>query len=330
VRRRSLVALISAAVVGSWPIAALPQGSAKTFRLGILQGGTREDVQSFSEEPFLSELVQLGYVEGKNLTIERRYADGRLDRLPVLAAEIIAFRPDLIFAPPAPAAAAAKQLTTTVPIVFCFVNEPVALGLAQSLAHPGGNLTGTSNFSVEIAAKRIELLRELVPGLVRLAAWYNPQAVSDAIEVPAVEKAAAGLRMEFLPVKANVPAEYDAAAEATRNWGAHAMYISSNPSAYASRKQIIALAAAMKLPTTYFHAAFVADGGLMSYATNFPDLARRAAGYAARILQGANPADLPIEQPTRIDLSINLKTARALGLVIPESLMLRATALIDE
>jgi putative ABC transport system substrate-binding protein len=147
-----------------------------------LQGGTREDGDKLSGEPFLSELVKFGYVEGKNLIVERRYADGRLDRLPALAAEIIAFRPDLIFAPPAPAAAAAKALTATVPIVFCFVNEPVALGLVQSVARPGGNLTGMSNFSVEIAGKRVELLKELVPGLTRLAIWYNPEAVNDAIE----------------------------------------------------------------------------------------------------------------------------------------------------
>ena len=327
-KRRELIAFagIGAAL---WPLSIAAQSPPKVVRLGILQGGTREDSDKLSSEPFLAELARLGYVEGRNLVVERRFADGKLDRLPALAAEIIAFRPDVIFAPPAPAVAAAKALTTTIPIVFCFVNEPVALGFAHSLAHPGGNLTGVSNFSVEIAAKRIELLKELVPGLMRLAAWYNPQAVSDAVEVPAVEQAAARLGMQFLAVKANVPTEYDAAAQTTRAWGAHALYISSNPSAYANRQQIIALVAALKLPATYFQTTFVADGGLMSYATNFPDLARRAAGYAVKIFQGANPADLPIEQPTRLDLTINLKTAQTLGLAIPQSLMLRATELIE-
>jgi putative ABC transport system substrate-binding protein len=326
-KRRELIAF---AGVGAalWPFPVAAQAP-KVVRLGILQGGTREDTTSFSDTPFLTELARLGYVEGHNLLVERRAADGKLDRLPALAAEIIAFQPDLIFAPPAPAAAAAKALTTTIPIVFCFVNEPVALGFAQSLAHPGGNLTGVSNFSVEIAGKRIELLKELVPGLTRLAAWYNPQAVSDAVEVPAVEQAAARLGMQFLAVTASVPTEYAAAAETTRGWGAHALYISSNPSAYANRKQIVTLAAGLKLPTTYFHAGFVADGGLMAYATNFTDLARRAAGYAVKIFQVANPADLPIEQPTRLDLTINLKTAQALGLAIPQSLLLRATELIE-
>jgi len=327
-KRRELIAFAGiGAALRSFPVAA--QAPAKRVRLGILQGGARADVEKFSDQPFLTELARLGYVEGNNLIVERRFAEGRLERLPALAAEIIAFQPDLIFAPPAPAAAAAKALTTTIPIVFCFVNEPVALGFAQSLARPGGNLTGVSNFSVEIAGKRIELLKELVPGLTRLAAWYNPQAVSYAVEVPAVEQAAARLKMQFLAVKANVPTEYDAAAETTRGWGAHGLYVSANPSAYANRKQIVDLAAALKLPTTYFHAGFVADGGLMSYATNFADLARRAAGYAVKIFQGANPADLPIEQPTRLDLTINLKTAQALGLAIPQSLLLRATELIE-
>ena len=327
-RRREFIAVLSGAA-GGWPLTAHAQTAPKVVRLGILQGGKREDVESFSDEPFLSELAKLGYVEGKNIIVQRRYADGRLDRLPALASEIVAFRPDLIFAPPAPATAAAKALTTTIPIVFCFVNEPVALGFAKSLAHPGGNLTGTSNFSVEIAAKRIELLKELVPGLTRLAAWYNPQAVSDAIEVPAVEQAAGGLGMQFLAVKANTPAEYEAADETTRAWGAHAVYVSSNPSATVNRRQIIALVAASKLPATYFHRVFVTDGGLMSYAANFPDLARRAAGYAAKILQGAPPADLPIEQPTRLALVINLKTAKALGLSVPQTLLARADEVIE-
>jgi putative ABC transport system substrate-binding protein len=327
-KRREFIAFVGVGAA-SWPRSAAAQAPAKTVRLGILQGGTREDGDKLSGEPFLSELAKLGYVEGRNLIVERRYADGKLDRLPALAAEIIAFRPDLIFAPPAPAVAAAKALTNTIPIVFCFVNEPVALGFAQSVARPGGNLTGTSNFSVEIAGKRIELLRELVPGLTRLAAWYNPEAVSDAVEIPAVEDAAARLGLQFLAIKANKPAEYETAAAATRDWGAHAMYLGSNPAAYANRRQIIALMATSKIPAMYFQTGFVTEGGLISYATNFPDLARRAAVYADKIFRGAKPADLPIERPTRLDLSINLKTAQALGLAIPQSLLLRATELIE-
>lgn len=327
-KRRDLVAFVSGAVV-LWPYPADAQLPTKVFRLGLLQTGKPGDADKLSGEPFLSELARLGYVEGRNLVVERRYADGNLDRLPVLAAEIIAFRPDLIFAPPAPATAAVKALTTTIPIIFCFVNEPVALGFAQSIAHPGGNLTGMSNFSVEIAAKRVEFLNELVPGLTRLAAWYNPEAVNDAIELAAVEGAAASFGMQFLPIKANKPAEYDAAAAATRDWGAHAVYLNSNPAAFVNRGQIIALMAASKMPMMYFIASFVADGGLICYAANFPDLARRSAIYADKIFRADKPADLPIERPTRLDLSINLKTAQALGLAIPQSLLLRATELVE-
>lgn len=326
-KRREFIALIGGAVV-LWPVPSCAQTPAKSVRLGILQGATRE-ADVFSTEPFLSELAKLGYVEGSNLIVERRYADGMLDRLPALGAEIIAFRPDLIFAPQGTAAAAVKPLTATIPIVFCFVNEPVALGFAQSLAHPGGNLTGMSNFSVDIAGKRVELLKELVPGLARLAVWYNPDAVNEAVEMSAVDDAAARIGMQLLALKANKPAEYDAAAAATRDWGAHAVYLNSNPAVYANRRQIIALMSAAKIPAMYYMARFVADGGLISYAADFSDLARRAAGYAAKIFSGSRPGDLPIAQPTRLELSINLKAAQALGLVIPQSLLMRATEIIE-
>ena len=165
-KRRELIAFASGALI--FPsVSLLAQAPPKAVRLGILQAGTREDTVTGTEEPFLGALAKLGYVEGQNLIVERRYADGNLARLPALAAEIIALQPDLIFAPPAPATAAVKALTTTIPIVFCFVSDPVALGFAQSLAHPGGNLTGMSNFSVDIAGKRVEMLKELVPGLTR-------------------------------------------------------------------------------------------------------------------------------------------------------------------
>ena len=263
------------------------------------------------------------------MIVERRYADGNLARLSALAAEIIALQPDLIFAPPAPATAAVKALTTTIPIVFCFVSDPVALGFAQSLAHPGGNLTGMSNFSVDIAGKRVEMLKELVPGLTRLATWNNPEAVNDAAELKAVEDAATKLGMQFRAIAANKPAEYEAAAAATREWGAHAVYLNPNPAAGFNRKQIIALMAAAKLPMMYFNANFVAEGGLISYAANFPDLARRSATYAAKIFGGAKPADLPVEQPVLLELTINMKAAQALGLLIPPYLLMRATEVIE-
>ena len=186
-----------------------------------------------------------------------------------------------------------------------------------------------SNFSVDIAGKRIELLKELVPGLTRLAIWENPEAVNEAVEMSAIEAAAGRFDMQLLVIKANKPTEYQAAAEATRNWGAHAMYLNSNPAAYANRRQIIVLMSEIKIPTMYYMAAFVSEGGLISYAANFPDLARRSAVYADKIFRGAKPSDLPIEQPTRLDLSINLKTAQALGIAVSQSLLLRANEVIE-
>jgi putative ABC transport system substrate-binding protein len=234
-KRRELIAFASGVLI--FPsVSSLAQAPPKAVRLGILWAGSREDAAKLAEEPFLSELAKLGYVEGQNLIVERRYAAGNLARLPALAAEIIALQPDLIFAAGAPGAAAVKALTATIPIVFCFVNEPVALGFAQSLAHPGGNLTGMSNFSANLAGKRIELLKELVPGLTRLAAWYNPEAMNDPVELKEVENAAVKLGIQFLAIAANKPAEYEAAAAATREWGAHAVYLNSNPAAATNRK----------------------------------------------------------------------------------------------
>jgi putative tryptophan/tyrosine transport system substrate-binding protein len=328
-KRRELIAFASGMLI--FPsVSSLAQAPPKAVRLGIIEGDTREGVAKLAEEPFLDRLAKLGYVEGQNLIVERRYADGNLSRLPALAAEIIAWQPDLIFAPPGSATAAVKALTTTIPIVFCFVTDPVALGFAQSLAHPGGNLTGMSNlFSGDIAGKRVELLKELVPGLTRLAIWNNPAGVSDALELKAVEDAATKLDMQFLAIAANKPAEYEAAAAATREWGADAVYLNANPVAAVNGKQIIALMAAAKLPTMYFTANFVTEGGLISYAANYPDLARRSATYAAKIFGGAKPADLPVEQPVLLDLTINMKTAQALGLLIPRSLLVRATEVIE-
>ena len=326
-KRRELIAFASVLIFPS--VSSLAQAPPKAVRLGLLEAGTREGADKTTDEPFFGELAKLGYVEGQNLIVERRYADGNLARLPALAAEIIALQPDLIFAPAAPATAAVKALTTTIPIVFCFVSDPVALGFAQSLAHPGGNLTGMSNFSVEIAGKRVELLNELVTGLTRLGTWNNPEAVNDAVELKAVEDAAAKLGMQFLAIAANKPTEYEAAAAATREWGAHAVYLNPNPAAAANRKQIIALVAAAKLPMMYPIATFVAEGGLICYAANFPDLARRSATYAAKIFGGAKPADLPVEQPVLLELAINMKTAQALGLLIPPLLLALATEVIE-
>ena len=325
-KRRALIAFASGVLI--FPaVSSLAQAPPKVVRLGILQADPTGE--KLAIEPFLDQLAKLGYVEGQNLIVERRYGDGNLARVPALAAEIIALQPDLIFAPEGSTTSVVKTLTTTIPIVFCFVPDPVAAGFAQSLAHPGGNLTGMSNLRLDIAGKKIELLKELLPGLTRLAIWNNPEGVGDALELKAVEDVATKLGMQLRAIAANKPTEYEAAAAATREWGADAVYLNANPAVAFNRKQIIALMAAAKLPTMYFNARFVTEGGLISYAANYPDLARRSATYAAKIFGGAKPADLPIEQPVLLDLTINMKTALALGLVIPPSLLVRATEVIE-
>jgi putative ABC transport system substrate-binding protein len=330
-RRREFIARMAAmgGIAAVWPRTAHAQAPAKVYRVGLITASTQVNTDKSSIVPFLEGLAAIGYVQGRNLVTKVLYGEGRLDRLPGLAAELVKWKPDLIFAPAAPSAAAVKAQTTTIPIVFCFVNEPVGLGFAKSLAQPGGNLTGLSNFSVAIAAKRIELLHEIVPSLRRLCAWRNSDAVNDILELNEVKSTAARFGMKFLVLDARMPVEYELAAAATRAWAADAIYVNSNPVADAYRKQIIDLIAELKLPAIYFITTWVHDGGLVAYAVDFPDLARRAAVYADKILKGARPGDLPIEQPTTVKLAVNLDTARLLGLVIPQSVLLRADEVIE-
>ncbi len=303
--------------------------AAKVHRIAILQAGTRELTDRLSVTPFKSGLAALGYAEGRNLVIDIRYAEGKLERLPDLAGELVATKPDLIYAPAAPATTAAQALTSTIPIVYCFVNDPVALGFAQSLARPGGNLAGLSNYSSAVAGKRVELLGEIVPRLARLAVWYNPDTVNDPIELREVESAVARLRAQVLELKVRSAADYEQAASASRKWNADAIYITSTPTNFTNRRQIIALVAGLKKAATYPTTVFVEDGGLMTYTVNFPDLSRRAATYADKILRGAKPADLPVEQPTKFELVINLRTANALGIKIPAALLQRSDSVIE-
>jgi putative ABC transport system substrate-binding protein len=324
-RRRLVVGLAAGfgAAGDAWA-----QKPARIYRLGILQGGKRVDATRLSEAPFLRRLAELGYVEGRNLVIERRYAEGNLELLPALAADLVAQKPELIFAPPASAVAAAKAATSTIPIVFCYVNDPVGLGFAQTLARPGGNLTGTSNFSVEIVGKRIELLRQMAPRVSKLAIWSNPDAFNDDIEKRSAEEFAARVGMQVLGVRARGPGEFAAGAAATRAWGADCIYFSSNPTYYANRKALSAMVAELRIPAVYFIDEFADEGGLFAYAANYHDLARRSAHHADQILRGAKPGDLPVEQPVTLELTLNLTTARQLGLTIPQSLLLRADRVI--
>ena len=304
------------------------QKTQRVFRIGQLQASPAAEALRLSA-PFLPTLAEQGFVEGHNLIVDTRSAEGQLDRLPELAAELVALKPDLIVALPAPAAAAAKALTSVIPIVFAFVNDPIGLHFAASLNRPGGNMTGLSNFNVAIAAKRIELLREAFPDLRRLAIWWNPTAMNDPIELAEYKRAASVLGIEALSIEARDASGYEAAATQSDQWKADGLCITSNPPAFTNRRIIIELAARLGKPTIYWNTIFVEDGGLMSYAVNFQDIARRAAIYAAKILGGARPGELPIEQPTKFDLALNQRTAKALGIVFPQSILLRADQTIE-
>jgi putative ABC transport system substrate-binding protein len=324
-RRDFLIAFAGVAALAPTTFA---QKAQRTFRIGQLHASPATDALRLSA-PFMPALAEQGFVEGRNLIVDTRSAEGHLDRLPALAAELVALKPDLIVALPAPATAAVKALTSEIPIVFAFVNDPIGLHFAASLDRPGRNLTGLSNFNVTIAAKRVELLREAFPDLHRLAIWRNSAAVNDSIELAEYERAANVLGMEVLTINAQNPSEYEVAAAQSDQWKADGLCVTSNPPAFNNRRIIIELAARLGKPTVYWNTIFVEDGGLISYAVNFQDLARRAAIYAAKILRGAAPGELPIEQPTKFELAINQRTAKTLGIVFPQSIMLRADRVIE-
>jgi putative ABC transport system substrate-binding protein len=320
--------LIASAGVAALARTAFAQKAGRTFRVGQLLASPAAESLRLSA-PFFPTLAEQGFVEGRNLIVDTRSAEGQLDRLPALAAELVALKPDLIVALPAPAAAAVKSLTSEIPIVFAFVNDPIGLHFGASLNRPGGNLTGLSNFSSALDAKRVELLREAFPDLHRLAIWWNPSAINDPIALAEYKRAADLFGMEVLAIEARNPVEYEAAAAQTDQWKADGLCITSNPAPFNNRRLIIELAAKLGKPAIFWNTIFVEDGGLISYAVSYQDLARRAAIYAAKILRGAAPGELPIEQPTKFELAINQRTAKTLGIVFPQSILLRADVVIE-
>ena len=283
-------------------------------------------------EAFLQGLRDLGYVEGRNVVIEYRYAEGKLERLPALAAELVALKVDVIVAAGTLAALAAKQATRTLPIVFAAAADPVTDGLVTSLARPGGNVTGLSNLAPELVGKRLELLKQAVPGVSRVAVLWQPGGLGERTEKDMLKGAdvaarALGVRLQF--VEARGPADFDRAFSDMTRARAGALTVLGSPMFFTERRRLVDLAAKNRLPAVYTLREFVDAGGLMSYGPNIADLFRRAATYVDKILKGAKPADLPVEQPTKFELVINLKTAKALGLTIPPSLLGRADEVVQ-
>jgi putative ABC transport system substrate-binding protein len=327
-RRRFLLTSLAGALAG--PLAVEAQPAAKVPRIGWLPVNLAAAPHNL--EPFRQGLRDLGYVEGRNLVIETRDAEGRLERLPALAAELVALKVDVIVAPGTPQALAAKNATRTIPIVFVGAADPVREGLVTSLARPGGNATGSSNLAPELVGKRLELLKQAVPAVSRVAVLRQPGAVPERAEKDMLKEAevaarALGLQPQF--VEARGPADVDRAFSDMTRARAGALTVLPSAMFVSERRRLVDLAAKNRLPAVYGSREFVDAGGLMSYGPNIADLNRRAATYVDKILKGAKPGDLPIEQPTKFEVAINLKTAKALGLTIPPSLLARADQVIE-
>ena len=308
------------------PFAARAQQTGKIYRIGILEA-IRAKENAANLDALRKGLRELGYVEGRNLIIEYRSADGRAERFPDLAAELVRLKVDLIVARGTPAAKAAKTATETIPVVMATMGDPRAI--VASFARPGGNVTGVTTFSTELTAKRIELLKELVPSLSRVALLHNMgnPAVPPEWEEIKVAARSLGLQAELLDVRTE--AELGHAFEIAVQHHVGALVIGADGLTQAHQQEIVDAVARNRLPAIYPAREFVNAGGLIAYAVNYPDLYFRFARYVDRIFKGSNPGELPVEQPSKFELVINVKTAKALGLTIPQSLLLRADELIQ-
>ncbi len=323
----AVIGLLVALGVLVAPLAANAQQPGKIPRIGVLV-----NIRSPGTEGFERGLRELGYVEGKNILIEWRLVQGKFERLPEFAADLVRLKVDVIVAPAEGYVRAAKNATSATPIVFALVADPVAAGFVVSLARPGGNITGLSNIQGELNAKRLELLKEAVPKVRQVGVLTNPAGAGFPLAevLKGLEVAARSLSVQLQVQYAREPHEIDGAFAAMNRAGATAVIVvSASPIFYAERARIATLALKAGLPTMSEFPESVVAGGLMSYAANTPDLMRRSAYYVDKILKGTKPADLPVEQPTRFELVINLKTAKAIGLTIPQSVLLRADELIQ-
>jgi putative ABC transport system substrate-binding protein len=301
-----------------------PRGSA---RIGVLSSSSPEREQGYLAA-FQQGLRDLGYSEGRNLLIDRRYAAGKFDTLPELAAELVRLKVDILVVTGTPAAHAAKNATHLIPIVTVTAGDPIGTGLVTSLARPGGNVTGLTDLAAGVVAKRLELIKEVIPSATRVAVLLNPDNSSNPPQLRLTQEAAPALAVSILSVEARRLDDIDRAFATMRAKHATALLLIADGLLGSNRKRIIELTAKSRLPAIYWRREFVEDGGLMSYGASVADLYRRAAAYVDKILKGATPSDLPVEQPTRFELAINLATTRALGLTMPQSIVLRADEVI--
>jgi ABC-type uncharacterized transport system substrate-binding protein len=325
-KRRDFITLIGGAAAG-WPLAARAQQAGKLPTIGVL-AATTASVSGQWVAAFVQRLRELGWMEGRNVAIEVRWAEGRDERSAEIAAEFVRLKVDVIVTWSTTAALAAKQATSAIPIVFAAAGDPVGIGLVASLSRPGGNVTGLSVQLADLAGKRLELLREFIPGLRRLAIMGNVGNPFTVLEMGETQAAAHTLGLEVATLKIRRAQDIAPAFEGLGG-RAQALYVASDPVLATNRVRVVTLALSARLPTIYGFREYVDAGGLMSYGPNFPDQFRRAADHVDKILHGAKPADLPVEQPTKFDLVINLTTAKALGLEMPPMLLARADEVIE-
>jgi putative ABC transport system substrate-binding protein len=327
-RRHTVLALLA---LGAVPLAAEAQRAVKVARIGYLSASLASSPQL--RDAFLQGLRDLGYVEGRSVVIEYRDGEGKRERLPPLAAELVALNVDVIFVGGGTRVTlAAMQATATIPIVFTDVGDPVESGLVTNLARPGGNVTGLSSLGPELVGKRLELLKQAVPTLERVAVLWLPGALGDRTDqdmLKGASVAAQTLRVQLQFVEARGPEEFVRAFSDMSSARAGGLMVLPSNRFQREHRRLVDLAAKNRLPAVYTSREFVDAGGLMSYGANSADLHRRAAGYVDKILKGAKPGDLPVEQPTKFDLVINLKTAKGLGLTIPQSVLAHADEVIQ-
>jgi ABC-type uncharacterized transport system substrate-binding protein len=322
--KRAALTVVLALGLLATPLAAEAQQAMKVYRIGVLGNENNPPWDGFRRG-----LRDLGYVDGRNLSMEWRWSEGKPDRFPALAMELVALRPDVIVASGTQGVRAAMEATSAIPIVMTTSSYPEKIGLVKSLSRPGGNVTGLSNVGPELSGKKLELLKEIAPKVSRVAVLWNPTSAVEPLAFQELLTAAPAVSVQIQSVEVRSPDDFSAAFAAVSSSRVHAMLALGNPINFKGRQLIADFALRNRLPSIYDERLFVDAGGLMSYAPSFTDSFRRAATYVDKILKGAKPADLPVEQPTKFELVINARTAKILGLTIPQSVLLRADEIIQ-
>lgn len=321
-RRDAVLALLA---LGAAPFPSIAQQQGKVWRLGILS----PLFQSFPDGPFNRRMRELGYYRDKNFVVEGRYAESKYERLPQLAAELVEAKVDIIWSIATPATLAAQKATRTIPVIFSGVSDPVSSGIVASLARPGANVTGIANLAADAASKNFELLHRVAPRISKVAVLMNPGTATNLPALKLVQAAAQNLGVSVLAVEARSVADIENGFSVMAQQGAGSVLVAPDGLFWTQRRQIAELAAKNRLPTIGLEPDFADAGGLLSYGANPADMARLAAEYVDKILKGAKPADLPVQQPTTFTLVVNMKTAKAIGVTIPPELLLRADRVIE-